>query len=105
MFESENRVNRFLLNYCRMLIADIPDDRMAEQPVPGVNHPAWILGHLAYSASGGSALLGAAKVFPAAWESLFLPGSKISASRSNYPSKEELVEAIDKGFEQLRNVA
>jgi len=105
MFEVENRINCFLLQYCRLLVADIPDDRMAEQPVPGVNHPAWILGHLAYSANAGLALLGTTKIFPTEWEPLFAPASKVTASRSNYPSKEELIEAIDKGFALLRETA
>lgn len=36
MLDSEIKVNQFLLLYCRMLVADIPDERMAEQPLPGV---------------------------------------------------------------------
>ena len=50
MLDSAIQVNLFLMQYCRMLLADIPDERMAEQPVAGVNHPAWILGHLALTA-------------------------------------------------------
>jgi hypothetical protein len=34
------------MQYCRMLMADIADERMAEEPLPGVNHPAWKLGPL-----------------------------------------------------------
>ena len=50
MLESALRVNQFLVSYCRMLVGDIADERFTEQPLPGVNHPAWILGHLAFSA-------------------------------------------------------
>jgi hypothetical protein len=34
--------------YARRLIADLEDEEMVSQPVPGVtmNHPAWILSHL-----------------------------------------------------------
>ena len=46
MLDTEIKINRFLMQYCRMLMADIADERMAEEPLPGVNHPAWILGHL-----------------------------------------------------------
>ncbi len=48
MLDSELNVNRFLVTYCRMLVGDIADERLAEQPLPDVNHPAWILGHLAF---------------------------------------------------------
>ena len=102
MLDSEIKVNQFLLLYCRMLVADIPDERMAEQPLPGVNHPAWILGHLAFSADRARSLLGAAKELPAEWTPLFGPGSQPSSSRSDYPSKDELLRAVEQGFERLR---
>jgi hypothetical protein len=50
MLDTEIKINLFLTQYCGMLMADIADERMAEEPLPGVNHPAWILGHLAVSA-------------------------------------------------------
>ncbi|MEM9701826.1 MAG: hypothetical protein AAF907_05225, partial [Planctomycetota bacterium] len=34
-------------NYGQSLVADVPDDRFAEQPAPGINTPAWIFGHVA----------------------------------------------------------
>src|ERR1022692_2297810 len=46
MLDSELNVNRFLVSYCRMLVGDIADERLAEQSVPCVNPPAWILCHL-----------------------------------------------------------
>ena len=33
--------------YGRTLAADIPDDRFAEVPFPGMNPPVWLLGHVA----------------------------------------------------------
>src|SRR4051812_35091605 len=67
MLDSELKVNQFLMQYCRTLVADVADERMAEQPLPGVNHPAWILGHLAFSADRARWLLGGEKEMPAAW--------------------------------------
>src|SRR5579863_1210902 len=98
MLETEIKVNQFLVGYCRMLAKDIADERMTEQPLPGVNHPAWILGHLAYSADGGGALLGAEKKLPLTLTTLYGPGSKCSVVRSDYPSKDELVNAVCDGF-------
>ncbi len=34
------------LDYLRRLIADVPDERLTEQPAGAVNHPAWVIGHL-----------------------------------------------------------
>lgn len=102
MLDSEFNVNRFLVSYCRMLVEDIADERLAEQPLPGVNHPAWILGHLAFSADRACSLLDAPKELPATWTPLFGPGSKPSASRIDYASKDELLRAVEQGFERLR---
>src|SRR6516165_3095771 len=41
MFANECKINQFLLGYSRLMTADIADERMADQPCPGVNHPAW----------------------------------------------------------------
>lgn len=105
MLDSELKINQFLLQYCRMLVGDIADERLADQPLPGVNHPAWILGHLAFSAARARGLLGSEKELPEAWTPLFGPGSKPSASRSDYPSKDDLLRAVEQGFERLRQQA
>jgi len=105
MLETEIKVNQFLVGYCRMLAKDIADERMAEQPLPGVNHPAWILGHLAISADLAISRLGGQKMLPPEWLSLFGPGSKLSATRSEYPSKDELLRAVEQGFEKARELA
>ncbi len=102
MFERELKINQFLLDYCRMLVTDIADERLAEQPLPHVNHPAWILGHLAFSAGRARGLLGVGNDFPAPWMALFGPNSKSSAVRGEYPGKEELLRAVEHNFERLR---
>jgi len=105
MLDSAIQVNLFLMGYSRMLLADIPDERMAEQPVAGVNHPAWILGHLAWAADGTLEKLGGQKALPAEWTTLFGSGSKPSAARGNYPSKDELVQAAEQSYQRLREKA
>ena len=105
MLDAEIKVNLFLVGYCRLLLKDIADERMAEQPMPGVNHPAWILGHLAFSADGVISRLGGEKLLPSEWVSLFGPGSKVSNVRSGYPSTEELLRAVEQGFEMAREMA
>ncbi len=105
MLETEIRINLFLVGYCRMLLAEIADERMTEQPLPGVNHPAWILGHLAFSADLAVSRLGGEKQLPVAWTSLFGQGSKVSANRSDYPSKDDLLKAVEQRFEKARQLA
>lgn len=75
MFANEFKVNQFLLHYCRLLAADIADEQMTDQPAPCVNHPAWILGHLAFSAEMIVDRLGGEKFLPPQWADLFKPGS------------------------------
>ena len=94
MLDSALKINRFLMGYCRMLIGDIPDERMVEQPLPGVNHPAWSLGHLAWSTDRGRSLLGLEPECPSEWTATFGFGSKPSASRGDYPSRDELIAAL-----------
>jgi DinB superfamily len=105
MLDTAIQVNLFLMQYCRMLVGDIPDERMAEQPHAGVNHPAWILGHLALMADGTLDRLGGQKALPAEWATLFAAGSKPSASRGAYPAKDALLRAAEESYQQVRHKA
>ena len=105
MLDAAIRINLFLTHYCRKLVADITDERLAEQPMAGVNHPAWILGHLAWTADGALGMLGAQKALPADWVTLFSRGSKPSAQRGLYPSKNDLLRAVEQGYQQVRHRA
>ena len=105
MFANEIKINQFLLHYCRMLTADIADGRMTEQPMPGVNHPAWIVGHLAFSAELIVCRLGGDKFLPGEWAELFKPGSSPRAARGDYPSKDQLLKALEDSFACARDTA
>lgn len=102
MIENAVQVNQFLMRYTKMLTEDIADDKMTQQPHAGVNHPAWILGHLTLTARGALGSLGGGSPPPAEWKTLYGAGSKPSANRSEYPSKEELVRDFEQSYEQLR---
>jgi hypothetical protein len=56
------------LGYAKRLVVDIPDDKMALQPAPGMNHAAWVLGHLACTADMLGAMIGAKPL--SAWRRL-----------------------------------
>jgi hypothetical protein len=105
MFETECNINRFLLGYAHTLVDEIADERLCEQPSPGVNHPAWILGHLAYSGDGAVAILGGQKSLAADWTKKFGTGSKPSSRRAEYPLKSELLRILEERFETARSLA
>lgn len=93
MLTNSCTVNKFMLGYCDMLMAEIPDDRMCEQP-SGLNHPAWILGHLALTGDYLLKVLGGAPQLDESWNKLFGMGSQPTGNRADYPAKEELVTAV-----------
>lgn len=102
MFEREILSNLFLLQYAGRLLTDIPDERWAEQPIAGVNHPAWIAGHLALSGASAASLFGGEMSLDPKWSAMFGAGSQLSATRSEYPTKDELCQALDEAYQQAR---
>jgi hypothetical protein len=79
-------------------MASIDDASLADQPSPGVNHAAWIIGHLAIANDYISKILRNDGVCPPEYADLFNPGSKVLADRAAYPSKDELVKMFDMSF-------
>ena len=97
MFSHERTLYTFLHRYAHRLVADIPDEHLAAQPAPGMNAPAWVLGHLAVAADYGLEVLGRPYTAPAAFHDLFGPGSEPTADRVLYPSRADLLAAYDAG--------
>lgn len=97
MLERERKLYAFVLKYCHLLTADLSDEQMTLQPMPGTNHAAWILGHLAIATDSAARLLGERPACPAEWRTLFGPGSVVVADRHAYPTKAELLAAIEAG--------
>lgn len=83
------------LAYAKRLVADIPEDKMAVQPAPGMNHAAWVLGHLACTADMLGGMLGLAAVCPDDWPALFDWSSSPTSDASGYPSKATLLQALE----------
>src|SRR6516225_3345536 len=102
MLQEAVHVYRFLVGFGQRLVGEISDEWMTEQPLPAVNHPAWILGHLALVAEGVGETFGGRKTLPAEWSTLFGQGSKPSSVRSNYPSKRDLLRAFEECHQRLR---
>src|SRR5690349_11750035 len=87
MFDIAIQNAGFSLEYARKLVADAADDQMTAQPVVGktLNRPAFVLGHLAWAASNGAAMLsGQPSPLPAEWKELYGQGVKPLPDRSRY---------------------
>jgi hypothetical protein len=100
----------FKLNlwYSQKLVADVPDDHMCAQPVAGrvMNHPAFLLGHLAWAAGDVAAdKIGLPPMCPAGWKDLFGMGATPLADRSRYPSKAVLLKTLEDAFARLGDAA
>jgi uncharacterized damage-inducible protein DinB len=91
------------LDYARRLVADLPDAKMAAQPVPGakMNHAAWVLGHLARTTDFIGSQFGLTGVTPAAWADLFGGSSKPDAAPDRYPNKATLLAALEEGHRRV----
>lgn len=99
--ESHCRLTLFMLHYLQRLTDDLPNERLAEQPTPGVNHAAWILGHLAIAADYGIRLLGSEYTCSAEWHRIFAPGSKPQADRAHYPARDVLLTTTNQAYQEL----
>ena len=87
----------FNLQYTQMLLADVTQEKMCEQPGGIPNHPAWILGHLGSSCNFIGQLLGFDPVCPPEWDKLFGMDSQPTTDPSLYPSKDELIKKLQEG--------
>ena len=74
---------------------------MADQPKGLPNHPAWTLGHLAYTCDFGASVLGMEKSFSEKWMELYQRGSTPLADRQRYLSKKELMEMLEQQHKKL----
>lgn len=89
------------LGYANRLVADISEEKMAVQPATGMNHAAWVLGHLACTADMLGGMIDLAQVCPAAWPELFDWNSTPSSDASLYPTKATLLETLAAGHTQI----
>jgi hypothetical protein len=97
----------FNLFYAQKLVADVPDEQMCAQPVPGrvMNHAAFLLGHLAWASENGVKLLGEESARAAEWRELFGMGATPLADRSRYPAKAALLRALEEAHAHLAAAA
>ncbi len=103
MQEHVLRASAVNLEYAKKLVADIPQDKMCAQPAPGMNHAAWVLGHIAFVFDSMIRVFDQKPTMSPEWLELFNVASKPTSDRARYPSKAALLEAYEKNY--LRIVA
>jgi len=89
------------VEYAKKLVADIPEDKMCVQPAPGMNHAAWVLGHIAFVFDSMIRVFDQKPAMSPEWLELFNVASKPTDDRSRYPSKAALLEAYEKNYARI----
>ena len=78
-------------------VEDLTDEEMMFQPADGLNHPLWLLGHIAGSENG--LILGACKgqnLLPKGWMGKFGIGSQPVADPGVYPERDQILALLEK---------
>jgi hypothetical protein len=86
---------QLVVDYARRLVGDIPPQEFVAQPDGIVNHPAWILGHLAHSFQAIGGEIGVAPWLADDWDRMFATGAIPTPRVKDYPSKSSLIATFD----------
>lgn len=100
-FERETRITEFLLGTLNRVVPEIDSATMLDRPTEAHNPPAWILGHLAVIADRGLMVLGRTRCTPESWDALFLPGTQPPKRDAAVPPRDELLDAVNRGYAAL----
>lgn len=89
------------LQYAKVHLEDIDESKWCVQPSGVINHPAWIVGHIACSYDMLAGMLQLPPALPTEWGKLFGWGSTPVSDRALYPSKQALLDALDRQHKRL----
>jgi hypothetical protein len=103
MVEEISRSFALNIRYAQNLLQDVSNDQMTSQPVAGMNHPAWIVGHLTHSFQAIGGEMGIAAWLPEGWAERFGTGSALADDPSQYPPQAELIEVFNDAAERVSN--
>jgi hypothetical protein len=106
MDQSAVDASLFALGFARKatlrLLEDIPESQWLHPAAPGLNHTAWIIGHIAWADSLFARKLGGRPAtVPENWHERFGTGSTPRSDRSAYPSADELRTTFGRTREEL----
>ena len=76
-------------------VKDLTDEQMVQQPKPGMNHAAWLLGHFCLERVFFSNVAPVNLEAPAGWKELFMPGSTPVAELGKYPTKAVFLKELE----------
>ena len=79
----------YALDYLRDQIEGITPTQMVAQPDGIPNHPAWVIGHLAFTCQMLGEVIGVPPWLPSGWEKRFGTGSVPVADAGAYETKEQ----------------
>ncbi|HEX7023688.1 MAG TPA: DinB family protein, partial [Gemmatimonadales bacterium] len=82
----------FLLAQHAGWLADLEDQHLACEPIPGAKTAGWLLGHLVVTGDFARRLCGLGPIAPKAWRPLFAPGTSPSHDAGVYPPMRELLD-------------
>src|SRR5215467_4036024 len=89
------------LDFLREQVADVADADMVAQPNGIRNHPAWVLGHLAFACQLLGGAVGLKPWLPENWGARFGPESNPVADPNVYEPKDKLLTILRDAQSQL----
>ena len=95
------------LGYAKRLVADLSDDQMVAQPIAGreLNHPAFMLGHLAFVADFGCSLLGHEMTSTPKFKETYSSAAKPQGDRTVYLAKADTLAVYEENHARLAAAA
>lgn len=101
MFETEITLSQFNRAYLDRLVSDLKDEELDWQPHSASHSVRWILAHLAIAADYGLKQLDLPFVCSAEWHTAYGPTSQPGTADEIRPSREELLQVIEKSYKTL----
>lgn len=99
---------RFGADMFEKLVSDVADPDFVAQPIEGINHPAWLFGHVGTYHEVIAALL-RGEAFDNPWDAPCGKNSSPKADRAAYPDKEVLLgqhrDAVSKAIEAIQSAS
>jgi hypothetical protein len=91
------------VGFAEKLLTDIPADKFAWCAVKGASHPAFVVGHLCLYPNRVFTLIGRTDlvVDRPGWPELFQAGAPCLDDASKYPSKAELIQVFNDGWNKV----